>query len=105
MLNSFTLTYDISKTRQEIEATKESHSLVVSHLHGHNQLRGYKTIYFIEPPVTDVLLAALISPYYSANLYMSKSRLQALIKKSKDRPVVYDNITKVIKADYPEYFI
>jgi len=105
MLNSFTLTHNISKTRQEIEATKEFHSLVVSHLQGHNQLRGYKSIYFVEPPVTDVLLAALISPHYNANLYMSKSNLQTLIKKSKDRPVVYDKITKIIKADYPEYFI
>jgi len=105
MLNSFTLIDNTSKTKQEVQATKEFHSLVVSHLHGHNQLRGYKSVYFIEPEVTDILLAALISPHYNANLYMSKSNLQTLIKRSKDRPVVYDKITKIIKADYPEYFI
>lgn len=105
MLNSFTLTHDIPKTKQEVESTKEFHSLVVSHLQGHNQLWGYKNIYVIEPPITDVLLTAIISPHYSTNLYMSNSRLQALIRESKDRPIIYDKITKVIKADYPECFI
>ena len=105
MITKFEITKDSNKTFKELQKTKEFHSIVKRQVKNHSELRGYKTVYIVNPIVDQVLVSVLLSPFVNIQLYITENNFSNLIDYCKVSTVAEKGIIQPIKEEYPELFI